>query len=140
MWDFVIPLYRNSRGTFYRIIWRHHRTPSLIPPLRETVNVWLVVRVCVHVWFFSTGSAPHATVSQTGPWVREDGALAACCAASSLSQLWLLWWDFAWQLLYLQQSAVTGLHLKWPELLSHGPQRGDEGKSQTKSYPKGAVL
>lgn len=31
---------------------------------------------------------------------------------------------------------VTGLDLKWPELLSHGAQRGCEGKSQTESYPK----
>ncbi len=72
MCDFVAPLYRNSRATFYWIIWRHHRTPSLIPPLRETVNVWLVVGVCVDVWCSSIGPAPHATVTWKARLGRES--------------------------------------------------------------------
>lgn len=72
MCDFVTPLYRNSGATFYWIIWRHHRTPSLIPPPRETVNVWLVVGVCVDVWCSSIGSAPHATVTWKARLGRES--------------------------------------------------------------------
>lgn len=72
MCDFLTPLYRNSGETFYWIIWRHHRTPSLIPPLRQTVNVWLVVGVCVDVWFVSIGSAPHATMTRKARLGRES--------------------------------------------------------------------
>jgi len=83
MCDFVAPLFRDSRGTFYWIIWRHHRTQSLIPPLRETVTMSLVVRVYVDVWCSSTSCVLQATVAQGATRTRRG--TCGCFPASPVN-------------------------------------------------------
>lgn len=144
----MIPLllFNVAAGSFYWLVWRHHRTVSLIPLMGETDDVWLVVRVCVDVWCFSIRSAPRDTVTWRARLGRESETTghAACRAASSLRRLGLLW---------------SAAGCRWPDSLcicsnlrsrvwtssercyrSHGPEREDEGKSQTKSYMTEAAL
>ena len=132
-----VRFYRNSRGNFfYWIIWRHPRTPSLIPPLRE--SVWLVVR-CVDVWCSSMCTVSHNTVTWRARLARES---------EKIGYLWLAvlpahsaGCDGCGEVLSADGCCgqETG---PWSELVvcSHGPQRRHEDNPKRKSQQRPAAL